>query len=159
MKRIALAIALLLFVGALPFGLWRMRRSWPTASFAGRPVTALRLVDYGYQSDPNSYDANVAGQRVLDANATARVLAVLDNHATYSTRNARCFTPGLAFRFGSGTDAQHILICLACKKVGFRRGEDWFFRGLSDQGVQELRQLYDEFFPAASQPTTATTQP
>lgn len=154
MKR---GIAAAVVVAGLAFaaGVYFKRPREITVSLTGRPVTAFR-VDSAVPS--SEYEKYVVEQRELGAEAEGRVATVLGNGANFVGHGARCFSPGLAFRFGSGDDAEHAVICLTCRKVIFRRGGETLVRGLTDRGVRELRELYDEFFPNASRPTTAATQ-
>jgi hypothetical protein len=153
-RRIA---AVVVVVAGLAFAMWLYfkRPRELTVSLIGRPVTAFRVDSAVPSSD---YEEYVVEQRELGAEAGARVAAVLGNPAHFVGHGARCFSPGLAFRFGSGEDAEHAVICLTCRKVVFRRGEGRLVRGLTDQGLREIRELYEGFFPNASRPTTAATQ-
>jgi hypothetical protein len=157
MKRLCIVVVCGLVLGAASFWFWRSRE--PSVSLAARPITVLRLVDYGPHSQSSKmYDENVAEQRVLGAEAAERVAAALGNEANFSGHGARCFSPGMGFRFGDGPDAQHALICLNCRKIGFVRGEGWVVRGLTNDGLREFREIYEGLFASASQPATATTR-
>lgn len=85
----------------------------------------------------------------MTAQQAKRVQAFLIGNGYLSIHYFDCFEPGMAFQFGHGLDAIHVIVCLGCQRMRIIRADSdkmGLDYGLNDAGVKELKAMYDEIF-------------
>jgi hypothetical protein len=91
----------------------------------------------------------VARTIVKDAADVASITQILTDPQTYSHVGARCFFPGLAFRYSAGDTNVTFVICLDCKWVYEMDGKTQQTCALSDEGKAALLKQYEKYFAEA----------
>jgi hypothetical protein len=76
----------------------------------------------------------------------ANIKQVLTDRSNYGDRGmgARCFFPGFAFTFGSGSSQVEVLVCLECSWVVFYSANAVQWLVPSESGETKLRAMYEQ---------------
>lgn len=89
----------------------------------------------------------ILGHKECPAESVAKVIATLSDAKSYKNEYAKCFEPGLAFRFKKGDKVLDLVICLMCNYVKYYDGEKSEMWPLSKEGNAKLLQVFKASFP------------
>lgn len=113
-KKAMFAAGVALVAGAVAYLVFDRRQAEPALARDG-PVLAFRID----QSAPAGSEVlhglwPVTNRISLQDPIRVEVLAALHDPANFRSGSSRCFSPGMAFRVGSGDNAVDALVCLEC---------------------------------------------
>jgi hypothetical protein len=146
--------------------LWKRSLTLPELGRSG-PVVAFRIDEEASadQALEILHERWPAVQRVMLAEPVqSDVLGVLHDPGNLRKGSVRCFSPGMAFRVGSGRDAEDVLVCLKCDNIyyyGVGEGQAYKHLRLTPAGHAAFARIYQELFgPPVERAatTTATTR-
>jgi hypothetical protein len=112
------------------------------------PVTFFRIDPHsGNPGDkarrgPFLRDWTILQEKSLDAKTIEDVRSILTREGSYSDCGARCFDPGLGFRFKRGGSDVDLVICLDCLWVHAYAGDERTIWALSRSGAERLMGIY-----------------
>jgi hypothetical protein len=87
-------------------------------------------------------DWTILQEKPLDATAADEVRSILTSQGSYSDTGAKCFEPGLGFRFNRRGSVVDFIVCLACRWIHACEGDQTSFWALSESGVDRLMGIY-----------------
>jgi hypothetical protein len=122
-----------------------------------KPIVAMRIVGTEWTAAHSEGDAasihgwKIVQERNIDSpELRQEVLDALNSRFSYGMSAMGCFIPGIAIRFGEGTNVIDAIICLECHRIYFYRGSEVQYGKLSRRGVRRLLELYPRLFPGRS---------
>jgi hypothetical protein len=125
--------------------------STESSSFFTLEPHELRFSDK-LTTGPLLQDWKILSEKTLNSTETAEALALLTAESTYTDMGAKCFDPGMGFRFRRGNSYLEFVICLNCRWVyAYVRGER-FYWALSNKGKEHLLRIYKSHVSPDSKP-------
>jgi len=109
----------------------------------GSGVTFFRVASSPRKEGPRLREWPILQTKELDFNASEDVRSVLLSADTYAETGAKCFEPGLAFRFRSGGGEVDLIVCLQCNWIYVYGNFETRYWALSDRGKSRLLKIYE----------------
>lgn len=145
----------------LTFVWWHGLSNAAPFPLGARPVVAYQLGSVIFQKgDVPSVEANFHDYRIettrtdVPDDVLRELVQSLESRSTYTDNAYKCFDPGMGFTFGNGPERVEVLICLACRRADFCRGNKWVNTCLSGKGIARLDAVYRRLFTPTTQPTS-----
>jgi len=108
----------------------------------GTRATFFRVSPVPGGEGSNLRNYRILQQKTLEVKTTDEIRALLTDPETYSEMGAKCFEPGMGFRFSRGGSDLDLVICLQCSWIYAYEGSEFKSWALGQSGVAALLKVY-----------------